>query len=92
MLTLTDFLTISGATAITVALVSLIRAAWTRAPEPWVTWGAAEFTAFAGGLIQGHWSLSEVVLLFMSGIVVATTALGSRFGLQQARVAKGPAA
>ena len=82
MLTLTNFLTVAGAAAITAALVSLLKAAWPRAPEPWSTWGLAEGTVFVGGFLQGPLTGREVLLLFVSGMVVAATALGSRSGLQ----------
>jgi flagellar motor component MotA len=50
MLTLTNFLTIGGATGITVAVVSVIHAVWPQGSDPWVTWGVAELVVFLGGL------------------------------------------
>lgn len=83
MLTLTDFLTVAGAAAITTALVALLRAAWPRAPEPWSTWVLAEGTVFVGGLWHGSLTVRGGLLLFVSGMVVATTALGSQTGVQK---------
>lgn len=78
MLTLTNFLTVAGAAAITTALVALIKAMWKAAPEPWVTWALAEGTVFMGGVLRGPLSGKEVLLLAVSGMVVAAVALGSQ--------------
>lgn len=83
MLTLTNFLTVAGAAAITTALVALLKALWKAAPEPWVTWVLAESTVFMGGVLQGPLSGKEVLLLAVSGMVVAATALGSQAGMQK---------
>lgn len=83
MLTLTNFLTIGGATGITVAVVSMIHALWPHGPEPWVTWGVAEIVVFLGGLFSEPLTVTHGVLFFVSGMVVAATALGSRSGIQQ---------
>ncbi len=83
MLTLTNFLTVSGAAAITTALVALLKAMWKAAPEPWVTWALAEGTVFMGGVLRGPLSGKEVLLLAVSGMVVAATALGSQAGVQK---------
>ena len=84
MLTMTNFLTVAGAAGITVAVVTLIKKIWPRGPEPWITWGVAELVVFLGGLWQTVWTLSvmQSVLLFISGIMVITMALGSRTGVQ----------
>ncbi|PSR21511.1 MAG: hypothetical protein C7B43_21255 [Sulfobacillus benefaciens] len=84
MLTVTDFLTFTGATSITVALVTFVKIWWPHAPDPWMTWGVAELVVFLGGLWQTAWTLSvmQSVLLFISGIMVTTMALGSRTGVQ----------
>ena len=83
MLTLTNFLTVAGAAAITTALVALLKAIWKTAPEPWVTWTLAEGTVFIGGVLQGPLTWKEVLLLAVSGMVVAATALGSQAGVQK---------
>ncbi len=83
MLTLTDFLTVTGAAAGTTALVALIKAIWKTAPEPWVTWALAEGTVFVGGALRSSLSGKEVLLLAVSGMVVAATALGSQAGVQK---------
>lgn len=84
MLTVGDFLTVAGASGITVAVVTLLKTMWPRASNPWVTWGVAEVVMFMGGLILNAEPISAktVALLFMSGMVVATTALGSRITVQ----------
>ncbi len=89
MLTLTNFLTIGGATGITVAVGALIRSFWPQAPEPWITWGVAEIVVFLGGLLSAPVTVINGVLLFVSGMVVAAAALGSRTGVQMVRVLKG---
>lgn len=66
----------------TIAIVSFVKSAWPRGPEPWTTWGIAEITVFVGGFLKGAFTLREAVLLFFSGIIVAATALGSRSGVQ----------
>ena len=81
MLTLTNFLTVAGATGITVAVEALIRSLWPQAPEPWITWGVAEIIVFLGGLFSEPLTVTHGVLLFVSGMVVAATALGSRAGV-----------
>jgi hypothetical protein len=85
MLTMSDFLTVAGASGLTVAVVTLLKTMWPRASDPWVTWGVAEAVMFTGGLLfrGDRFTAKTVVLLFMSGIVVATTALGSRTGVQK---------
>ena len=57
-----------------------IVAAWA---EPWLTWGVAEIVVFLGGLFSEPLTVTHGVLLFVSGMVVAATALGSRSGIQQ---------
>ena len=86
MLTLTNFLTVAGATGITVAVVSLIHALWPSGPEPWLTWAVAEIIVFLGGLLSESLTILHVVLFFVNGMVVASTALGGRAGIQYARV------
>ena len=81
MLTLTNFLTVAGAAGITVAVVSLIHALWPHGPEPWLTWSVAEIVVFLGGLFSEPLTVTHGVLLFVSGMVVAATALGSRAGV-----------
>ncbi len=83
MLTLTNFLTVAGAAAVTTAVVALIKAIWKAAPEPWVTWVLAEGIVFIGGLLRGPLTWKELVLLVVSGMVVAATALGSQAGVQK---------
>lgn len=83
MLTVTDFLTVAGAAAITTALVTVLKALWPTAPEPWVTWGVAEATVFVGGLLQGPLMWQSGLLLAISGMVVAAAALGSQAGIQK---------
>lgn len=85
MLTLTNFLTIGGAAGITVLVVSLIHAVWPQGSDPWVTWGVAELVVFLGGLLTESLTATHGVLLFVSGMVVAATALGSRAGVQMVR-------
>lgn len=82
MLTLTNFLTVSGAAGITVAIVSLIHALWPRGPEPWLTWSVAELVVFFGGLLNHPLTVTNGMLFFVSGMVVAATALGSQTGIQ----------
>ena len=88
MLTLANFLTIGGATGITVAVGALLRSFWPQAPEPWITWGVAEFVVFLGGVLSTPVTVIHGILLFVSGMVVAATALGSRTGVQMVRVLK----
>ncbi len=83
MLTLTNFLTVAGAAAITTALVALSKTMWKAAPEPWVTWALAEGTIFMGGVLRGPLSGKEVLLRAVSGMVVAATTLGSQAGVQK---------
>ncbi|MDA8204939.1 MAG: hypothetical protein M0Z36_02650 [Thermaerobacter sp.] len=83
MLTLTNFLTVAGAAASTTALVALLKDIWKAAPEPWVTWALAEGTVLIGGVLRGPLSGKEVLLLAVSGMVVAATALGSQAGVQK---------
>lgn len=83
MLTLTNFLTVAGAAAITTALIALLKAIWKAVPEPWVTWALAEGTVFMGGVLRGPLSGKEVLLLAVSGMMVAATALGSQVGVQK---------
>lgn len=85
MLTLANFLTIGGATGITVAVGALIRSFWPQAPEPWIAWGVAEIVVFFGGLLSAPVTVINGVLLFVSGMVVAAAALGSRTGVQMVR-------
>ena len=85
MLTLANFLTIGGATGMTVAVVSLIHALWPEGSDPWVTWGVAEIVVFLGGLLSESLTAAHGVLLFVSGMVVAAAALGSRAGVQMVR-------
>ncbi len=84
MLTLTNFLTVAGAAAITTALGTLLRALWKTAPEPWSTWVLGEVIVFVGGVLQGSITAREGLLLFVSGMVVAATALGSHTGVTKA--------
>jgi hypothetical protein len=83
MLTLTNFLTVAGAATITTALVAFVKSIWKTAPDPWVTWIFAEGTVFVGGVLQGPLTWKEVLLLGVSGLVVAATALGSQTGIQK---------
>jgi hypothetical protein len=83
MLSAANFVTITGATAITVAVVRLLRALWPRGPEPWITWGVAEGVTLIGGLLTRPLTAQAIVLLGISGMVVAATALGSQAGWQQ---------
>lgn len=83
MLTVTDFLTVAGATAITTALVTFLKKFWPAAPEPWITWRVAEATVFVGGLLQGSLTWQSGLLLAISGMVVAAAALGSQVGIQK---------
>ncbi len=76
MLTMADFLTVAGATAITTALVTLLKAAWPQAPEPWSTWGVSEGTVFAGGFLHGPLTVRAALVLVVSGMVVAAAVLG----------------
>jgi hypothetical protein len=82
MLTMTNFLTVAGAAGITVAVVTLIKKIWPRGPEPWITWGVAEGVVFLGGLSSSPFTIKQAVLFFISGMVVAATALGSQTGIQ----------
>ena len=88
MLTLANFLTIGGATSITVAVVSVIHAVWPQGSDPWVTWGVAELVVFLGGLLTESLTAVHGVLLFVSGLVVAAAALGSRTGVRLVRNGK----
>ena len=81
MLTLTNFLTVAGAAGITVAVVSLIHTLWPAGPDPWLTWGVAEIIVFLGGLWSEPLTILHGLLLFVSGMVVASTALGSQAGV-----------
>lgn len=83
MLTVTNFITMTGATAITTALVTFLKNFWPAAPEPWITWGGAEATVFIGGLLQGPLTWQSGLLLAISGMVVAAVALGSQVGIQK---------
>jgi hypothetical protein len=85
MLTLANFLTIGGATGITVAVVSVIHALWPQGSEAWATWSVAEIVVFLGGLLSESLTVAHGVLLFVSGMVVAAAALGSRTGVQMVR-------
>lgn len=94
MLTMSDFLTVAGASGLTVAIVTLLKTLWPGGSDPWVTWGVAEAVMFTGGLLfhGDQLTAKTVVLLFMSGIVVATTALGSQTSTSlvlRQRTAKG---
>ena len=73
MLTLTDFMTVAGATAITAAVLSLLQDIWKKAPEPWCTWILAEVVVFLGGLMQGGVTVRAALVWFVSGIVAAAT-------------------
>lgn len=84
MLTLTNFLTVAGATGITVAVVTLLKLLWPRGPEPWLTWGVAEGVVWVGGVLSAPLTVSRAVLLLISGMVVAATALGSQAGVHHA--------
>ncbi len=84
MLTLTNFLTVAGAVAITTALGSLVKMLWKAAPESWSTWMLGEVVVFVGGVLQGPITAREGLLLFVSGMVVAATALGSHTGVTKA--------
>jgi hypothetical protein len=88
MLTLTNFLTVAGAATITTALVALLKDIWKAAPKPWVTWALAEGTVFIGGVLRGPVNGKEVLLLAVSDMVVAATALGSQAGVQKLLVTK----
>ncbi len=81
MLTLTNFLTVTGAAAITTALGVLIKALWKTAPEPWSTWALGEVVVFVGDVLKGPITIRDVLLLFVSGMVVAATALASQTGV-----------
>jgi len=83
MLNASNFVTLTGVTAITVAVVRLLKALWPGGPEPWITWGVAEGVTFIGGLITGPLTAHAILLLGISGMVVAATALGSQAGWQQ---------
>ena len=72
MLTLTNFLTVTGAAAITTALGSLVKMLWKAAPEPWSTWVLGEVVVFVGGVLQGPITAREGLLLFISGMVVGS--------------------
>ena len=48
-----------------------------------MTWALAEGTVFIGGILRGPLSGKEVLLLAVSGMVVAATALGSQTGIQK---------
>ncbi len=84
MLTLTNFLTVAGAAAITTALGSLVKMLWKAAPEPWSPWVLGKVVVFVGGVLQGPITAREGLLLFVSGMVVAATALGSHTGVNKA--------
>ena len=75
MLTMGDFETVAGATAITLAIVKLITAVWPSAPRVWLIWAASEATVFAGGIIRGAVTGTVALELFFSGMVVAAAAL-----------------
>ncbi|PSR21474.1 MAG: hypothetical protein C7B45_10620 [Sulfobacillus acidophilus] len=83
MLTLANFGTVAGATAITLAIVKLLTAVWPKVPHMWAVWAAAECTMFVDGLMTGPWTITKAVELFFSGMVVAATALGSTTGGQR---------
>ena len=83
MLTWTNFLTVAGAAAITAALVTLLKSIWKTAPEPWATWAMAELTVFVGGTSQGPLTWRAVLLLAVSGMVVAATVLGGHSSISQ---------
>ena len=84
MLTLTNFLTVTGTAAITTTLGALVKAFWKTMPEPWSTWMLGEVVVFVGGVLQGPITAREGLLLFVSGMVVAATALGSQTGVTKA--------
>ena len=63
MLTLTNFLTVTGAATITTALGALVKALWKTAPEPWSTWALGEVVVFVGAVLQGPITTIRDVLL-----------------------------
>ncbi|PSR24316.1 MAG: hypothetical protein C7B47_15070 [Sulfobacillus thermosulfidooxidans] len=80
MLSAANFMTITGATAITVAIVRLLHAVWPRGAEPWITCGVAEGVTFIGGMLTRPLTVHDLLLLSISGLVVAATTLGSQAG------------
>jgi hypothetical protein len=82
MLSLSNFGTVAGAAAVTLAIVKVVTALWASAPRIWVTWAAAEVTTFAYGLATHAITWATVLTIFLSGIVVAATAMGSSSGAQ----------
>jgi hypothetical protein len=82
MLTLSDFGTVAGASAITLAVVKLLTALWPKLPHIWGVFAAAECTMFVDGLLTGPWTVTKAIDLFFSGLVVAAAALGSKNGSQ----------
>ena len=75
MIALTNYLTFAGAASISKALATLLKDAWPRAPEPWVTWGIAKGIVFLGGILQGPLTAKEILLLCVSGTVVGARAV-----------------
>ncbi len=77
MLTLTDFVTVAGATAITAAVLSLLREIWKTTPEPWCTWALAEVVVFVGGFMAGRVTVRDALVWFVSGVVAAAAVRAS---------------
>ena len=77
MLTLTDFVTVAGATAITAAVLSLLQEIWKATPKPWCTWVLAEVVVFLGGFMGGRVTLRDALVWFVSGVVAAAAARNS---------------
>lgn len=83
MLTATSLLTLAGATAITLALVRVAKALWPQGPQVWITLLSAQFTVFVGAVVaQEAWTVRSGLLLFVSGLVITASALGSQSGVQ----------